>query len=116
MDEQLNAHIGKRLRAARRALSLSQSDLGAMTAIRFRQIHKYEVGENRMSASILWKFACALNVPVQYFFEGMMEKQPALHLVETAGDARATDEPVDLPIYARRSAAEPGPRLRQALR
>jgi transcriptional regulator with XRE-family HTH domain len=111
MDDQLNAHIGNRLRAARRALSLSQSDLGAMTQIRFRQIHKYETGVNRMSASVLWKFACAMNLPVQYFFDELIERKPAmLQLVEMAND------PPRPSIFARRPAARDEERIQQSLR
>lgn len=97
MDDQLNRHIGERLRARRRALRLSQSDLGAMTQVRFRQIHKYECGQNRTSASILWKFACALNVPVTYFFEGLSERVSATS-VEPA--AVAVNDGANLAAYA----------------
>ena len=76
MDEVLNQHIGKRLRARRRLLQLSQTDLGEMTGVRFRQIHKYESGENRTSAAMLWRLACALGVEVQYFYEGWLEGRP----------------------------------------
>jgi transcriptional regulator with XRE-family HTH domain len=105
MDEQLNRHIGQRLRARRRALRLSQSDLGAMTQVRFRQIHKYECGQNRTSASVLWKFACALNVPVHYFFEGWGERPStaAAEPVEVASNPGA-----DLAIYAADPAAGRG--------
>jgi transcriptional regulator with XRE-family HTH domain len=102
MDEQLNLHIGQRLRARRRALGLSQSDLGAMTQVRFRQIHKYECGQNRTSASVLWKFACALGVSVQHFFEGWAE-QPS-----------AANEGADLAIYAADAAAGRGERYQQS--
>jgi transcriptional regulator with XRE-family HTH domain len=100
MDEQLNLHIGQRLRARRRALRLSQSDLGAMTQVRFRQIHKYECGQNRTSASVLWKFACALNVPVHYFFEGWAERPATAEPVEIAANEAAANDAANLAIYA----------------
>lgn len=87
MDEQLYLHIGQRLRERRRALRLSQSDLGAMTQIRFRQIAKYECGENRTSASSLWKFACALNVSVEYFFDGLAGRASTVAAEIAANDA-----------------------------
>jgi len=102
MDEQLNLHIGQRLRARRRALGLSQSDLGAMTQVRFRQIHKYECGQNRTSASVLWKFACALGVSVQHFFEGWGE-QPSTVSVQPV--EIAANEGAGLAIYAADAAA-----------
>ena len=118
MDEHLNLHIGQRLRARRRALRLSQSDLGAMTQVRFRQIHKYECGTNRTSASVLWKFACALNVPVQYFFEGWVERPATVTVepVEIAANQIAANDGANLAIYAADQAARRGERVRQALR
>ncbi len=122
MDEQLNRHIGQRLRARRRALRLSQSDLGAMTQVRFRQIHKYECGMNRTSASVLWKFACALNVPVHYFFEGWAEcaesAEPAavdIAANEAAADAQAGNGRANLAIYAADQATARGGRYQQPI-
>jgi transcriptional regulator with XRE-family HTH domain len=73
MDDHLDLHVGRRLRSRRKALGLTQSDLGAIVGIRFRQIHKYECAANRMSAATLWKFACALEVGIHYFFDGWRE-------------------------------------------
>ena len=41
--------------------------------IRFQQIQKYECGANRVTASRLYELAVALNVPVNYFFEGLQQ-------------------------------------------
>jgi transcriptional regulator with XRE-family HTH domain len=71
MDQLLNEHIGRRLRLRRRALGLSQSELAERAGLRFRQIHKYECAENRTSSATLWRLACALDVNVHYFFEGL---------------------------------------------
>jgi transcriptional regulator with XRE-family HTH domain len=71
MDQLLNEHIGRRLRLRRRALGLSQAELADRAGLRFRQIHKYECAENRTSSATLWRLACALDVNVHYFFEGL---------------------------------------------
>lgn len=84
MDDLLNQHIGRRLRQRRKALGLTQSDLGAMVGMRFRQIHKYECGENRTSATALWKLACALDVSIPYFFDGLDEDLYVPSTLETA--------------------------------
>ena len=42
-----------------------------MVGIKFQQIQKYETGMNRISASRLWDIAKALDVPINYFFEGL---------------------------------------------
>lgn len=66
----VDVHVGKQLRLRRKALGLSQADLGRQVGITFQQIQKYERGTNRMGASRLWEFAQVLQVPVDYFFQG----------------------------------------------
>jgi transcriptional regulator with XRE-family HTH domain len=63
--------VGKRIRARRHALGISQSELGAAIGVKFQQIQKYETGANRVSASRLWAISDKLGVPVVYFFEGI---------------------------------------------
>ena len=77
MDQLLNEHIGRRLRMRRRALGLSQSELAERAGLRFRQIHKYECAENRTSSATLWRLACALDVNVHYFFDGLRTPKAA---------------------------------------
>lgn len=52
--------IGARLRARRRELGLSQSDLARKLGVSFQQVQKYESGANRISASTLIAAARAL--------------------------------------------------------
>jgi transcriptional regulator with XRE-family HTH domain len=47
--------------------------LAESIGIRFQQIQKYECGANRVTASRLYELAVALNVPVNYFFEGLAQ-------------------------------------------
>ena len=39
--------------------------------VSFQQVQKYEEGINRISAGALYQLAMTLEVPVQYFFEGL---------------------------------------------
>ena len=39
--------------------------------VRFQQIQKYECGANRITSSRLYELSKALNVSVQYFFDGI---------------------------------------------
>jgi transcriptional regulator with XRE-family HTH domain len=64
-------HIGDRIRSLRKQLGMSQSDLGELIGVRFQQVQKYENGANRVSAAALYELACALGVPIIYFFEGL---------------------------------------------
>jgi transcriptional regulator with XRE-family HTH domain len=68
---QSDLHIGGRLKSLRQLRGLSQEALGEAVGITFQQVQKYENGKNRISAGRLFAFAQYLEVPVQYFFEGM---------------------------------------------
>jgi transcriptional regulator with XRE-family HTH domain len=71
MADNIDEHLGKRLRRRRRLLGLTQQELATACGVRFQQIQKYECGANRMSAARLWLIAEALAAPVSYFYEGL---------------------------------------------
>ena len=75
MTEQIDLYVGKRLRRRRRILGLTQTGLAEKVGIRFQQVHKYECGSNRVTASRLFEFSRALHVPVDYFFAGLEERE-----------------------------------------
>ncbi|MGQ0531383.1 MAG: helix-turn-helix domain-containing protein [Caulobacteraceae bacterium] len=77
MANAIDLHVGKRLRRRRRLLGLTQQQLAESIGIRFQQIQKYECGANRVTASRLYELAVALNVPVNYFFEGLQSLDAA---------------------------------------
>jgi transcriptional regulator with XRE-family HTH domain len=56
--------IGARVRARRRQLNLSQSELAAALGVSFQQVQKYERGVNRVSGSTLVTTAAALDTTV----------------------------------------------------
>jgi transcriptional regulator with XRE-family HTH domain len=70
MGDDIDVYIGKRLRRRRRILGMTQQQLAESIGVRFQQIQKYECGSNRITAAKLFKLACSLNVPTNYFFEG----------------------------------------------
>ena len=74
MTSDIDLHVGKRLRRRRRLLGLTQQSLAEQVGIRFQQIQKYECGANRVSAARLFELSEALSVPVQYFYEGLSER------------------------------------------
>ena len=51
--------------------AVSMRQIASQVGVRFQQIQKYECGANRMTSSRLYDLAKALNVAVQYFFDGM---------------------------------------------
>lgn len=64
-------HVGRQLRTARRVLDISQERLAGMVGVSYQQIQKYERGANRIAASRLFELAKALKVPMGYFFDGL---------------------------------------------
>lgn len=69
--QDIDAHVGKRLRLRRTMLGLSQEAVAKAVGITFQQVQKYEKGSNAMNASRMYEFARFMNVPVAYFFEGL---------------------------------------------
>lgn len=67
----VDVQVGKAMAAVRRRRRLSQKRLAADLGVSFQQVQKYESGRNRISASVLWRAAAALGVPVGSFFDGM---------------------------------------------
>ena len=70
---EVDAHVGQRTRHLRENLGISQGTLGRHLGLTFSQVQKYEKGTNRIGAGRLFKIAEFLDVPVQYFFEGLGE-------------------------------------------
>ena len=67
----VDIHVGGRLRERRLSLGWSQSQLGRALNLTFQQIQKYERGANRVSASVLYRAAESMSVPVSFFFDGL---------------------------------------------
>jgi transcriptional regulator with XRE-family HTH domain len=75
MANDIDLHLGRRLRRRRRLLGLTQQQLASAVGIRFQQIQKYECGANRISAARLWQLSEALEIPIGYFYDGLTEAQ-----------------------------------------
>jgi transcriptional regulator with XRE-family HTH domain len=67
----VDASVGARIRARRMLLGMSQTELGRSSGVTFQQIQKYENGTNRISVSRLHEIAGTLDVPIDFFFEGV---------------------------------------------
>ncbi|MDB5461108.1 MAG: transcriptional regulator, family [Caulobacteraceae bacterium] len=74
MTNEIDRHLGKRLRQRRRMLGQTQQQIAEAVGVRFQQIQKYECGANRISAARLWLLAKALEAPVGSFFDGLGEE------------------------------------------
>jgi transcriptional regulator with XRE-family HTH domain len=67
----IDRRLGQRLRARRLEIGLSQERLAEILGLTFQQVQKYEKGVNRIAASRLFEIANALDVPAQFFFDGL---------------------------------------------
>jgi transcriptional regulator with XRE-family HTH domain len=105
--DEVDRHVARRMRARRLALGLSQDDLAARLGTTPQQVHKYEVGANRITVGRLHAVAEALGVDVGHFYEGLRAPAPA-------GPAPARGDRGGLAL-ARNFAAIADPRRREAL-
>ena len=62
--------IGRRIREARHAGALSQTDLADRVGVTFQQVQKYEKGANRVSVGRLHRIAEALGVSALSLLDG----------------------------------------------
>jgi transcriptional regulator with XRE-family HTH domain len=58
--------VGSRIKQARHAVKISQTELGRALDVTFQQVQKYEKGSNRVSAGALQIIAERLKVPVPW--------------------------------------------------
>ena len=96
MADDIDLHLGRRLRRRRRLLGLTQQQLAVQVGIRFQQIQKYECGANRISAARLWQLAEALETPVAYFYDGLAEAMEADAPPPKGGEVFSRKETLDL--------------------
>lgn len=66
----IDRHVGSRVRMRRTLIGMSQEKLGEALGLTFQQVQKYEKGTNRISASRLQQIAAALGVTIDYLYGG----------------------------------------------
>ena len=71
--QDIDRHVGNRVRERRIMLGLTQQQLADLIGVTYQQAHKYERAINRVSAGRLFEIAQVLSVPVSYFFDGLAE-------------------------------------------
>ena len=80
----IDIQVGNRVRIRRMLIGMSQEKLGDMLGLTFQQVQKYEKGVNRIGAGRLFEVSRILNVPVDFFYEG----------VSAAGEVESDGAPV----------------------
>jgi transcriptional regulator with XRE-family HTH domain len=74
--QRIDGHVGARIRERRVMLGLTQQQLADLIGVTYQQAHKYERAINRVSAGRLFEIARVLQVPIEFFYEGL--EAPAL--------------------------------------
>jgi len=100
---QIDCHVGARLRLRRLQLGLTQEELGVSIGRGFKQIRKYEQGQNRIKAGMLYQLALALDVDVEYFFEGLDAPADVIDLPHLEGQELAQHFQAIKPVKRRRA-------------
>ncbi len=96
MTNEIDAHIGNRLREARLAKGLNQEALGKALGITFQQVQKYEKGANRIGANRLWDICNMLETPVGFFFDGLDEKGKAKAVPPSSPEGRLSRRDIEI--------------------
>jgi transcriptional regulator with XRE-family HTH domain len=65
----VDQYIGARMREGRRAINMTQANLGEKLGVTFQQIQKYEKGRNRVSAARLFVICEAFELSLASMFE-----------------------------------------------
>ena len=103
----VDVHVGSRMRQRRKMLNVSQEKLADALGLTFQQVQKYERGFNRISASKLFDAANFLQAPITYFFEGLEGR-------EQPGNGGQIVEPATPPYVYGFLADQDGAELAQA--
>ena len=70
----IDRHVASRLRLRRLEAGMTQTSLPQAVGVTFQQLQKYEGAINRISAGALYQLALTLDVPMQYFFDGLSRR------------------------------------------
>lgn len=96
---EVDKHVGVRIRLARQLKQMSQEKLASELGITFQQVQKYERGRNRVSAGRLFQLCQALDVELNFFFDGLELNTGA------AGDAERVESFMGSPMGVELAAA-----------
>src|SRR4051794_27400737 len=67
--QEVDYHVGRRIRERRTMLGLTQQQVAERIGVTYQQAHKYEIGDNRVSAGRLYQIAQGVGVEPGYFFQ-----------------------------------------------
>jgi transcriptional regulator with XRE-family HTH domain len=65
----VNVAVGLRIKQRRMRLKLTQDDVAKAIGVDFKQICRYEKGEQQISVGRIYQLSVVLNAPVAHFFQ-----------------------------------------------
>ena len=68
---EIEVHVGQQIKLRRMLLGITQAQLASMIGVSFQQLHLFERGQSHLYASRLYEIAKALNIPIEFFFQGL---------------------------------------------
>lgn len=74
--DDLDRHIGQRLKKLRQREGISAQALADAIESTQQQVSRYENAHNKLSAAQLYRIATALGVPVSWFFQDFQSTDP----------------------------------------
>lgn len=111
----IDKHIGARIRMRRQQLGISQTTLADTLHVSFQQVQKYEKGQNRVGGSRMAVIAKALEVDVGFFYQnapGTDASQPQSGEFSLMDEFMASREGL---IIAQAFVRIPNPRVRATI-
>ncbi len=74
---EVDAQIGEAIRVRRKGLGFTQADIADQVGISKQQFQKYEAGDSRLSAALLFRIAIVLGCSPQDLFPGRPKQRVA---------------------------------------
>jgi transcriptional regulator with XRE-family HTH domain len=74
---EVDVNLAAQLRRRRAALGMTQAQLADALGVTSQQVQKYERGANRVAASRLFDLSRILDIPIDFFFEGLSKDRVA---------------------------------------
>ncbi|ESQ79212.1 helix-turn-helix domain-containing protein [Asticcacaulis sp. YBE204] len=85
----VDLQVGNAIKFCRKQQGITQLELAQALGKSFQQVQKYEVGANRVSASVLFEIAGFLRTPIARFFEGSDKRIEAVWPDVSQADVKA---------------------------
>jgi len=81
----IDEYVGQKLRDFRKRAMITLFDLAEKVGVSHQQIHKYELGQTKISTGMLYRFCKIFSVTPNSFFEGF-NFDTSLHISDADGD------------------------------